>query len=165
MRRVEDGEIEIAGPEIAVHLAGIIHLHVKGDFRQVGADGGEPAAGQPLGDVMLHADAHRALIGARTFHRPRRLVPLVLQGASMVEEAQARGGGRRAALVAGEKLAVERRLQRLDAMRDGGLRQIQALGGAVETARLHQVEEGFDEFDLHGSKPNTIGVFALITAI
>ena len=68
-----------------------------------------------------------------------------------------KGGGRmipihpelRAALVAGKEFSREQCLQRVDAVRDRRLRDVQPLRRAVEIARFHQVEECLNQDNLH----------------
>ncbi|MNL48142.1 hypothetical protein D3C87_1709790 [compost metagenome] len=98
---------------------------------------------------MLDAEAHRALQCAGIGDRACRLMPLVLQRFRVIQEPQAGSRRHRPALVAGEELAVELRLQRLDAMGNGGLGDVQPFGRAVEGACLHQVQERLDQIHLH----------------
>ncbi len=67
----------------------------------------------------------------------------------MALEQLAGGGGRDAGGAAFEKRAAELVLERAHAAGEGGLGELEALGGAVEAAVLDDEEEGAEELEVH----------------
>ena len=144
-------EVQDAGQKVGAHLVGIVGLDVEGGLGQ-GARGTRPpsrqgrrrqgrsgcqgaeAAPRPAGSGC--GAAPRSIRGAARGRGARTVCPSGVRsvpGARAVEEARAR----RACSSA------------VHPGRDGGLRDPQPFGRAVEAARFGKVEEGVEKVDLH----------------
>ena len=151
--RAGKGNVHLAGLKQGQHLAaaagddlnvniGVAAVEAVQVGQQKLAGNGVAGANGQLAQLQLVGLAQLGLTG---FQQPHGAADVLIQHLPL-------GGQHHAPAVAGEKSGLQLRLQLLDALADGGLADIQRLGGGGDVARVGHLFEHLVKLQFHRHK-------------
>jgi hypothetical protein len=150
-RSVHDPDVEVPERDIVDHLRRVVSFDMKRELRHGGADELHPVCKQRVGETHLRCNPQRAV---KSVHRPKLLsskAPGGLDRSGMFLKPSAGCSGRCPGAAAGEQGGPEAALESADPGAHGGLRDPEPVRREPETAALHEIQECFNEVELHGS--------------
>lgn len=145
------GKIQVAGEEELFEVAAAVFDQLDADFGEAAAKDGEPAGEEEAAADKRQAEAQDVLAQAAHFlELGAEVVALGEDGFGFLEHEFAGGGEPILAADAVQQLKVQLVFELLNGLADGGLGDVEAAGGAGETAFADHGDECFQGAELHG---------------